>query len=198
MNVIGGELEPCGTDPITGFYRDGCCTTGPEDLGSHTVCAVMTTQFLEHQRAVGNDLSTPIPAYQFPGLEPGDRWCVVAARWLQAYEAGVAPPVVLAATDASALDIIPLDALREHAVDVPSDPELLGLTPSFGLTPSWAEVSAGKNGGHGPLLHFLLHRRRHRAVVHGLRGRRGGGVPRPRARTPRAHAGDPTSPRSPT
>jgi len=126
MNVIGGELEPCGTDPVTGFYRDGCCTTGPEDLGSHTVCAVMTTQFLEHQRAVGNDLSTPIPAYQFPGLEPGDRWCVVAARWLQAYEAGVAPPVVLAATDARALDIISLDALREHAVDVPSDPSSLG------------------------------------------------------------------------
>lgn len=126
MNVIGGELEPCGTDPITGFYRDGSCTTGPEDLGSHAVCAVMTTQFLEHQRAVGNDLSTPIPAYQFPGLEPGDRWCVVAARWLQAYEAGVAPPVVLAATDAGALDLIPLDALREHAVDVPSDPSSLG------------------------------------------------------------------------
>jgi uncharacterized protein len=126
MNVIGGELEPCGTDPVTGFHRDGCCTTGPEDLGSHTVCAVMTAQFLEHQRAVGNDLSTPIPAYQFPGLEPGDRWCVVAARWLQAYEAGVAPPVVLAATDSRALDIIPLDALREHAVDVPSDPRSLG------------------------------------------------------------------------
>jgi uncharacterized protein len=126
MNVIGGELEPCGTDPVTGFYRDGCCTTGPEDLGSHTVCAVVTAQFLEHQREVGNDLSTPIPAYGFAGLEPGDRWCVVAARWLQAYEAGVAPPVVLAATDARALDIIPLDALREHAVDVPSDPSSLG------------------------------------------------------------------------
>jgi uncharacterized protein len=126
MNVIGGELEPCGTDPITGFYRDGCCTAGPEDLGSHTVCAVMTAQFLQHQREVGNDLSTPIPAYQFPGLEPGDRWCVVAARWLQAYEAGAAPPVVLAATHARALEIIPLDALREHAVDVPSDPRSLG------------------------------------------------------------------------
>jgi uncharacterized protein len=126
MNVIGGELEPCGTDPVTGFYRDGCCTTGPDDLGSHTVCAVMTAQFLEHQREVGNDLSTPIPAYQFPGLEPGDRWCVVAERWLQAYDVGVAPPVVLAATDARALDMIPLDALREHAVDVPSDPSSLG------------------------------------------------------------------------
>jgi uncharacterized protein (DUF2237 family) len=126
MNVIGGELEPCGTDPVTGFYRDGCCTSGLEDLGSHTVCAVMTAEFLEHQRDVGNDLSTPIPAYEFPGLEPGDRWCVVAARWLQAYEAGVAPPVVLAATHARALELIPLDALRQHAVDVPSDPSSLG------------------------------------------------------------------------
>jgi uncharacterized protein (DUF2237 family) len=126
MNVIGGELEPCGTDPVTGFYRDGCCTSGLEDLGSHTVCAVMTAEFLEHQRDVGNDLSTPIPAYEFPGLEPGDRWCVVAARWLQAYEAGVAPPVVLAATHARALELIPLDALRQHAVDVPSDPRSLG------------------------------------------------------------------------
>jgi uncharacterized protein (DUF2237 family) len=126
MNVIGGELEPCGTDPVTGFYRDGCCTSGPEDLGSHTVCAVMTAEFLEHQRDVGNDLSTPIAAYEFPGLEPGDRWCVVAARWMQAYEAGVAPPVVLAATHARALELIPLDALRQHAVDVPSDPSSLG------------------------------------------------------------------------
>jgi uncharacterized protein len=126
MNVIGGELEPCGTDPVTGFYRDGFCTSGLEDLGSHTVCAVMTAEFLEHQRDVGNDLSTPIPAYEFPGLEPGDRWCVVAARWLQAYEAGVAPPVVLAATHARALELIPLDALRQHAVDVPSDPRSLG------------------------------------------------------------------------
>jgi uncharacterized protein len=125
MNVLGGDLEPCGTDPVTGFYRDGSCTTGPEDLGSHTVCAVMTAQFLAHQRDVGNDLSTPIPAYGFPGLEPGDRWCVVAARWWQAYEAGVAPPVVLAATHMRALDVVPLDALREHAVDVPSDPSSL-------------------------------------------------------------------------
>jgi uncharacterized protein len=125
MNVLGGELEPCGTDPVTGFYRDGCCTTGPEGLGSHTVCAVMTTQFLAHQRDVGNDLSTPIPAYEFPGLEPGDRWCVVASRWWQAYKAGVAPPVVLAATHVRALDVVPLDALREHAVDVPSDPSSL-------------------------------------------------------------------------
>jgi len=122
MNVLGGELEPCGTDPLTGFFRDGCCSTGPEDLGSHTVCAVVTTEFLEHQVRTGNDLVTPIPAYRFPGLHPGDRWCVVAARWLQAYEAGVAAPIVLAATHARAVDIVPLAALREHAVDVPADP----------------------------------------------------------------------------
>jgi uncharacterized protein (DUF2237 family) len=121
-NVLGGELAECGTDPVTGFYRDGCCSSGPEDVGSHTVCSVMTAEFLAHQRAVGNDLSTPVPAYQFPGLRPGDRWCVVAARWLQAYEAGVAAPVVLASTHERALEVVPLAALREHAVDVPDDP----------------------------------------------------------------------------
>jgi uncharacterized protein (DUF2237 family) len=126
LNVLGGDLEPCGNDPVTGFFRDGCCSTGSEDLGSHTVCAVMTAPFLEHQRAIGNDLTTPMPAYEFPGLEPGDRWCVVAVRWFEAYEAGVAAPVVLAATHARALDVIPLEALREHAVDVPSDPSSLG------------------------------------------------------------------------
>jgi uncharacterized protein (DUF2237 family) len=125
LNVLGGQLEPCGNDPVTGFFRDGCCSTGSEDLGSHTVCAVMTAPFLDHQRSVGNDLITPLPAYQFPGLEPGDRWCVVAVRWFEAYEAGVAAPVVLAATHARALDVIPLEALREHAVDVPSDPSSL-------------------------------------------------------------------------
>jgi uncharacterized protein (DUF2237 family) len=125
-NVLGGELEPCGTDPMTGFFRDGCCSTVPEDLGSHTICAVVTADFLAHQREVGNDLSTPMPDYRFPGLQPGDRWCVVAARWWQAYEAGVAAPVVLAATHARALDVVPLEALREHAVDVPSDPSSLG------------------------------------------------------------------------
>jgi uncharacterized protein (DUF2237 family) len=125
VNVLGGELEPCGNDPVTGFFRDGCCSTGSEDLGSHTVCAVMTAPFLEHQRAIGNDLIAPMPAYEFPGLEPGDRWCVVAVRWFEAYEAGVAAPVVLAATHARALDVIPLEALREHAVDVPSDPSSL-------------------------------------------------------------------------
>ncbi|MEP6599572.1 MAG: DUF2237 domain-containing protein [Actinomycetota bacterium] len=120
-NVLGGELEICGTDPVTGFYRDGCCTSGPEDLGSHTVCAVVTAEFLAHQLEVGNDLTTPRPEYSFTGLHPGDRWCVVAARWLQAYRDGAAAPVVLAATNARALEVVPISALREHAVDVPTD-----------------------------------------------------------------------------
>jgi uncharacterized protein (DUF2237 family) len=110
---------------VTGFYRDGCCTSGPEDVGSHTVCVVVTAEFLAHQRAVGNDLVTPRPEYLFPGLRPGDRWCVVALRWRQAYEAGVAAPVVLAATHVRALELVPLEALREHAVDVPADPSSL-------------------------------------------------------------------------
>jgi uncharacterized protein len=121
-NVVGGVLEECGTDPVTGFYRDGCCTSGPQDPGSHTVCAVVTAEFLEHQASVGNDLSTPRPEFGFSGLRPGDRWCVVAVRWLQAYQAGVAAPVVLASTNERALDVIPLEALRQHAVDVPADP----------------------------------------------------------------------------
>jgi uncharacterized protein len=124
-NVLGEPLEPCGTDPVTGFFRDGSCTTGPEDLGSHTVCAVVTAEFLRFQQETGNDLSTPRPEYAFPGLQPGDRWCVVAARWRLAYEAGVAAPVVLAATHERALDLLPLDVLREHAVDVPRDPGAL-------------------------------------------------------------------------
>lgn len=124
-NVLGGELEECGLDPVTGFFRDGCCTSGPQDIGSHTVCAVMTAEFLAHQRGVGNDLSTPRPEYGFPGLKPGDRWCVVAARWLQAHLAGVGAPVVLAATNERALDVVPLEALQEHAVDVPADPRSL-------------------------------------------------------------------------
>lgn len=121
LNVLGGPLEPCGTDPVTGFYRDGCCSTGPEDLGSHTICAVVTAEFLDHQRSIGNDLSTPVPAYRFPGLVPGDRWCVTAVNWLRAHRDGVAAPVVLASTHVRALDIVPLDALQEHAVDVPGD-----------------------------------------------------------------------------
>ena len=120
-NVLGGVLEPCGTDPMTGFFRDGCCRTGPQDLGRHTVCAVVTREFLEHQAGVGNDLATPLPQYGFVGLRPGDRWCVVAARWAQAYAAGAAAPVVLASTNASVLELIPLTALRQHAVDVPGD-----------------------------------------------------------------------------
>ena len=121
-NVLGGELEPCGTDPMTGFFRDGCCSTAPEDVGSHTICAVVTAEFLEHQRSIGNDLSTPMPRYQFPGLVPGDRWCVTAVNWARAYLDGVAAPVVLASTNAAVLDIVPLAALQEHAVDVPADP----------------------------------------------------------------------------
>jgi uncharacterized protein (DUF2237 family) len=122
-NVLGTELEPCGTDPLTGFYRDGCCSTGPEDRGSHTICAVVTAEFLEHQRSIGNDLSTPMPAYRFPGLVPGDRWCVTAINWLRAYEDGVPAFVVLASTHERALDIVSLEALREHAVDVPDAPD---------------------------------------------------------------------------
>jgi uncharacterized protein len=120
-NVLGGELEECGTDPMTGFYRDGCCNTGPQDLGSHTICAVVTAEFLEHQRGIGNDLSTPVPEYGFPGLVPGDRWCVTALNWARALRDGAAAHVVLAATHASVLEVVPLEALRQHAVDVPPD-----------------------------------------------------------------------------
>jgi len=121
-NVLGAELEPCGTDPMTGFFRDGGCRTGPEDLGSHTICAVVTAEFLDHQMGIGNDLSTPRPEYLFPGLTPGDRWCVTAVNWARAYADGVAAPVVLASTNEAVLDTVPLEALREHAVDVPADP----------------------------------------------------------------------------
>ena len=121
-NVMGGVLEPCGTDPVTGFYRDGCCTTGPQDHGSHTICCVVTAEFLGHQRAIGNDLTTPMPHYGFPGLVPGDRWCVTAANWLRSHRDGAAAYVVLASTHERALEIVPLEALREHAVDVPFGP----------------------------------------------------------------------------
>ena len=124
-NVLGGELEPCGTDPLTGFYRDGCCNTGPDDLGSHTICAVVTAEFLAHQRRIGNDLSTPAPQFRFPGLVPGDRWCVTARNWARALGDGVAAPVVLAATNEAVLGIVPLEALQQYAVDVPSDPSSL-------------------------------------------------------------------------
>jgi uncharacterized protein len=127
QNVLGGDLDPCGTDPLTGFYRDGDCTTGVEDVGSHTVCAVVTEEFLDHQRQIGNDLTTPMPEYRFPGLVPGDRWCVTATNWLRAHFDGMAAPVVLASTHERALEIIPLDVLQEYAVDVPSDPGSLGI-----------------------------------------------------------------------
>jgi uncharacterized protein len=125
-NVLGGELEPCGIDPLTGFYRDGCCRTGPEDRGSHTICAVVTSTFLEHQRRIGNDLITPRPEYHFPGLSPGDRWCVTALNWLRAHEDGAAAHAVLASTHERALEVVPLAALQEHAVDVPPDPGPFG------------------------------------------------------------------------
>lgn len=118
-NVLGGELEPCGTDPMTGFFRDGCCNTAAEDYGSHTICGVVTAEFLEHQRRVGNDLVTPMPQYRFPGLVPGDRWCVTASNWLRAHIDGAACYVVLASTNERALEIVPIEFLRQHAVDVP-------------------------------------------------------------------------------
>lgn len=126
-NVLGGELEPCGTDPMTGFFRDGCCRTRPEDQGRHTICAVATVEFLEHQRSIGNDLSTPMPVYGFPGLVPGDRWCVTAVNWARAHRDGIPAPVVLAATHESVLRIVPLSALQQEAVDVP--PDLSSLQP---------------------------------------------------------------------
>lgn len=114
-NVLGGPLRPCSLDPVTGYFRNGSCDTCNEDAGSHTVCAEMSTEFLAFSQAAGNDLSTARPEYGFPGLQPGDRWCLCAARWLQAFEAGAAPPVVLAATHEAALEIIPLEALQMHA-----------------------------------------------------------------------------------
>lgn len=117
-NVLGGPLAECGADPVTGFYRDGCCHTGPEDVGVHTVCAVMTEDFLAFTAGRGNDLSTPRPEFGFPGLKAGDRWCLCAARWLEAFGAGCAPKVSLRATHARTLDLVPLDALTACAVDV--------------------------------------------------------------------------------
>jgi len=124
-NVLGGPLEPCGSEPLTGFYRDGCCSWGPEDVGSHSICAVVTAEFLEHQRSIGNDLITPMPQYGFVGLVPGDRWCVTARNWLRAHDDDAAAPVVLASTNEMALEIVPLAALQAHAIDVP--PDLAGL-----------------------------------------------------------------------
>ena len=121
-NVLGGPLERCSLEPLTGFYRDGHCRTGPGDVGRHTICAVVSAEFLEFQQRIGNDLSTPIPQHGFRGLEPGDRWCVTLLNWLRAHEAGVGSFVVLAATHESALEAVPLEVLREYAVDVPADP----------------------------------------------------------------------------
>ncbi len=121
LNVLGGPLEPCGADPVTGFYRDGHCTSSPEDLGSHTVCAVVSAEFLALQLELGNDLTTPRPEYGFPGLKPGDRWCVTAPNWARAYNEGVAAPVVMAATNEAVLAVVPFAALKRYAVDVPDD-----------------------------------------------------------------------------
>jgi len=116
-NVMGGELERCSSDPLTGFFRNGCCETGPHDLGLHTVCAVMTAEFLAFSKAAGNDLSTPNPEYGFPGLKPGDRWCLCAPRWKEALDAGAAPKVVLEATHEETLAIVPLGVLKDYAVE---------------------------------------------------------------------------------
>ncbi|MEO1089593.1 MAG: DUF2237 domain-containing protein [Pseudomonadota bacterium] len=118
LNVWGEPLQACSTRPLTGFFRDGCCNTGPEDRGAHVVCAVMTDTFLEFSRRAGNDLSTPRPEFGFAGLATGDRWCLCALRWLEAFEVGMAPQVVLAATHRRALDVIDLEELKRHAVDV--------------------------------------------------------------------------------
>jgi uncharacterized protein (DUF2237 family) len=117
-NVLGEPLQSCSDKPLTGFYRDGCCNTGPEDTGVHTVCALMTAEFLEFSRLRGNDLSTPVPEFGFPGLKPGDRWCLCAARWKEALEAGMAPRVVLTATHEATLEIVPLGELKRYAVDL--------------------------------------------------------------------------------
>jgi hypothetical protein len=114
-NVLGGELKPCSVDPVTGFYRNGCCETGPHDLGLHTVCAVMTDDFLAYSKSVGNDLSTPHPEYEFPGLKAGDRWCLCAPRWKEALDAGMAPMLVLESTHEETLAIVPLGVLKDYA-----------------------------------------------------------------------------------
>ena len=117
-NIMGDDLIACSTDPMTGFYRDGCCKTGPGDMGVHTVCAIMTEEFLEFSKSRGRDLSTPKPEWRFPGLKAGDRWCLCAPRWQEAYEAGMAPHVVAAATHIATLEHCDVKALKEHAVDL--------------------------------------------------------------------------------
>jgi uncharacterized protein (DUF2237 family) len=117
-NALGEPLHPCCFAPVTGFTRTGFCETGPQDPGAHTVCAQMTAEFLAFSKSRGNDLSTPVPEFHFPGLKPGNRWCICAARWKEAYDAGVAPPVVLAATHEATLEYVPLEALKRHAIDL--------------------------------------------------------------------------------
>ena len=118
LNVLGGELQDCSFDPVTGFFRDGCCNTNAQDVGSHTICVRLTEEFLEFSKASGNDLSTPMPQFNFPGLNHGDQWCLCAARWLQAYDQKMAPKVRLTATHERALDIVPLEALKAYALDL--------------------------------------------------------------------------------
>jgi uncharacterized protein (DUF2237 family) len=120
-NVLGDPLEPCSFDPLTGWFRDGCCNTGAGDRGLHLVCVQVTAEFLDFSQIAGNDLSTPVPEYDFPGLKPGDRWCLCVTRWKQALEAGVPPPVILAATHVSALEFVSLSELKDYAVDRPAE-----------------------------------------------------------------------------
>ena len=118
LNIFNEPLEACSFDPVTGFFRSGCCETSEQDTGSHTVCAIMTEEFLKFSKSKGNDLSTPVPAFDFPGLNSGDRWCLCAARWLEAYEAGSAPSIIARATHRRALEIIPIEAMKELALDI--------------------------------------------------------------------------------
>lgn len=118
LNVLGGDLQDCSFDPVTGFFRDGCCNTNAQDVGSHTICVRLTEEFLIFSKASGNDLSTPMPQFNFPGLNPGDQWCLCATRWLQAYNQNMAPKVRLSATHERALDIVSLEALKACALDL--------------------------------------------------------------------------------
>ena len=118
FNIFNEPLEACSFDPVTGFFRSGCCETSEQDTGSHTVCAIMTEEFLKFSKSKGNDLSTPVPAFDFPGLNSGDRWCLCAARWLEAYEAGSAPSIIARATHRRALEIIPMEAMKEFSLDI--------------------------------------------------------------------------------
>ena len=121
LNVLGQDLQPCSPDPVTGFFHDGCCNTGPMDRGLHSVCALMTAEFLALSKYLGNDLSTPAPQWDFPGLKPGDRWCLCVTRWKEALDAGCAPPVSLSATHESALEWVDLEDLKAHALDDPGE-----------------------------------------------------------------------------